>query len=470
MARNYTLKTAPVSPAGAVSSSTRRGAVLQEYEPGLPKTRKTRKSPCGRSDGPGAVSGVPAASGCLRAVGDPFPAPESASPGADRGAETAPGGAVSGLVICGISPRPDPPKPCADVHNRFLKFVYSEAPVIGFRVMKRDVLTVRAARDPDALAERLEGCRRGKIETLSMDSRRRLALVAANTHVIFRSFVTVTYPREFPCDGKDVKRHLSALLQALRRKCPGVSYLWFLEFQRRGAPHLHIFLSAAMPEPLSELHRKSGRVRKVVRTHRPWQAWLSSAWFEIVGSGDPKHLKAGAAWEVMEKPDGAAAYVAKESYKTFQKVVPAGFQNVGRFWGTSRDVPPDEGVLVRATEKQVKEIFPAGCFDSDGNPYPVLFGAAEAYEKIRDTAADPEKMRACLGAAVKDRIKRRQAIISTDGLFLDAIRRSGSTSAECLKVTGGLQATRKQRDAAEEWHGSTCGKQTGFSDTDANGG
>jgi hypothetical protein len=357
-----------------------------------------------------------------------------------RNAESCAEADATRLVIGGISELFSDSVPSETAKNKakndFLAWALADAPVTGFRVMKRDVLTVRTARYPDELAARLEGCTRGKIETLSMASRRRLAIVAANTEVCFRSFVTVTYPKEFPCDGVIVKEHLHLLLAGLRRKCLGVSYLWFLEFQRRGAPHLHLFLSAALPEPLEPLRRVSGRVRKVVMIHRPWQDWLSRLWFKIVGSGDEKHLRAGAAWEVIEKPDGAARYVAKEAYKTFQKVVPDDFQNVGRFWGCSRDVPPDEGFVVHATQAQIAAIFPDGV-DAEGRPFPVMFGSAEAYEKIRDTVTDPAKFNSWKRGA-------RQKMMTFA---------AGSFGSE----THSLKPKRKasSRRANMEWHGST---------------
>ena len=304
-----------------------------------------------------------------------------------------PGDSV-GLVNCAITDRTVSKVAAPAATNSFLEFVYDSAPVVGFRVMKNDVVTVRAARFPDELAARLEGCGpRGQIEYLSGKSRRRLSLVAGNSEVVFRSFITVSYPAVFPCDGKRVKRDLAALLKSLRRRCPGIQYLWFLEFQRRGAPHLHLFTDHALPEPLSEMQRKSGRVRKVCRVNWESQDWISDRWFEIVDSGDEKHRAAGAAWEVIEKPDGAARYVAKESYKTFQKQVPKDFQNVGRFWGTSRQVTPEEGRMVHASREEMARIFGHEAMDSDGNPFPVLFSGAAAYRKVLGTVKDPAKVR-----------------------------------------------------------------------------
>ena len=66
--------------------------------------------------------------------------------------------------------------------------------------------------------------------------------IAQATDVEFRSMLTLTYPRQFPKDGHIVKKDLNALLQKVRRNIEG-EYLWFLEFQTRGAPHIHLLLT-----------------------------------------------------------------------------------------------------------------------------------------------------------------------------------------------------------------------------------
>lgn len=327
-----------------------------------------------------------------------FPAAASPLPGAaafSSPAGAGGGGAAAGLVNCGIKRRGE----IALAKNALLSHAFDECPVIGFRVLKNDVLTVRKARNPDELAARLEGAERGEIIEFSRESRRRLALVAGNCDVLFRSLVTLTYPREFPADGLLVKAHWAAIRSALMRWTDRASYLWFLEFQKRGAPHIHVFLSAEMPAPLSEMSRRGGRVRKSCLTHWPWQDWLSRRWFEIVGSGDEKHLRAGAAWEVIEKPDGAARYVSKEAHKCFQKIVPQGFRNVGRFWGCSRDVSGSvgEGQFIPATPAAMAKIFPSAAFDPDGDPWAVIFGGADSVRDALAAGADPRAPKSRLG-------------------------------------------------------------------------
>ena len=314
---------------------------------------------------------------------------------------------------------------------------------------KNDVVTVRAARYPEDLTANLEGCERGKIEFLSMKSRRRLALRAGNSDVVMRSFVTVSYPAEFPCDGKVVKRHLNLLLKSLKRFCGDLEYLWFLEFQKRGAPHLHLFLDYALPAPLAVMKRRDARRVKEVRVNWNCQDWLSQRWFEIVGSGDEKHLAAGAAWEVIDKPDGAARYVAKESYKTFQKVVPDDFQNVGRFWGTSRGVKTDEGKMVHATVDQMRAVFGDECFDPEGNPFPVLFSASESYRKIIDSTRDPVKVRAWKSgkSGQKDFPLRSESVSIRPSIKCeDLTRREISRRAKEVAIEQSLRGMQRQME------------------------
>ncbi|GAH86880.1 unnamed protein product, partial [marine sediment metagenome] len=58
--------------------------------------------------------------------------------------------------------------------------------------------------------------------------------------------VTLTYPAVFPKNGKVVKKHLNVMLKWLKYRLPAKNYLWFFEWQRRGAPHVHILLEAPL--------------------------------------------------------------------------------------------------------------------------------------------------------------------------------------------------------------------------------
>ena len=145
------------------------------------------------------------------------------------------------------------------------------------------------------------------IKELSDSSMRRMKLHVRNMPQA-NYIITLTYPREFSSDGKEVKHHLELMREWFRYR--GVSAFWFLEFQARGAPHFHLFTDN--PVEAKELSRK---------------------WYEVVGSGDEKHLRAGTQIQKIRKPHAIAAYAAKYATKSEQKTVPEGYSNVGRFWG-----------------------------------------------------------------------------------------------------------------------------------------
>lgn len=140
--------------------------------------------------------------------------------------------------------------------------------------------------------------------------------------------VTLTYPGEWRSvagDGLAVKRHMKAFYRRLgryfsARGAPGWSALWFLEFQRRGAPHLHLIL---------------WRVGLDHGERREFRRWVAVAWSEIVGHADSveraRHLRAGTRVEQMRVKH--FGYAVKYAQKCEQKLVPDGFSSVGRFWG-----------------------------------------------------------------------------------------------------------------------------------------
>jgi hypothetical protein len=183
----------------------------------------------------------------------------------------------------------------------------------SFEIFKNDVV-VRRNKDVVLPENRPT---RSEIGHFSARARKRLAFVAANTDAEFVTMITLTYPREFETDGKEVKRHLNLFLKRFARRYEH-EYLWFLEFQIRGAPHYHIL---------------STRLDMAIDKY-----WLSSAWYEIVGSQDVKHLLAGTRVERLRKT--GARYAVKYAYKMRQKSVPTEYQNVGRFYGYSTAVKP----------------------------------------------------------------------------------------------------------------------------------
>lgn len=212
----------------------------------------------------------------------------------------------------------------------------TELVITGIELHKRDVVVRRKRKyqrersvkpiwfyDPEGNLVCNQGVRQ-PITEFTKSSRKNLAFVANNTDVIFDRMVTLTYPNIFPNDGRIIKKHLDAMLQWLRRRNIG-GYLWFLEFQKRGAPHYHILLSGG-----DFIDRYD----------------LSERWYTIVGSNDKKHMESGTRIERGRSERGLHRYAVKYAAKLRQKTVPKTFVSVGRLWGCSRNVNPSKAYYI----------------------------------------------------------------------------------------------------------------------------
>lgn len=153
--------------------------------------------------------------------------------------------------------------------------------------------------------------------------------VVNNTDVEFDTMVTLTYPAVFPEKGRIAKRHLNSFLVWLRRLDLVRGYLWFMEFQNRGAVHFHILVALGGERIEHKL--------------------IARRWFEIVGSGDEKHLKAGTRIERLRSSSGGARYACTYASKQAQKMVPDKMSGFGRFWGHSKNVKPRARGEMRVT-------------------------------------------------------------------------------------------------------------------------
>jgi len=157
---------------------------------------------------------------------------------------------------------------------------------------------------------------RGRIAGFSNKSRKRLFdFLSQVPRTAFSNgllFVTLTYPSEFPTDYKEYKAHLRAFLKRLYRKIgKELPVLWRLEFQKRGAPHFHLIVWG-----ISRLDLQ----------------WLSRAWYNVVGSGDEKHLLAGTNVKSVRDRRLVLSYVSK--YMAKGMALPDAM--TGRVWGIWR--------------------------------------------------------------------------------------------------------------------------------------
>ncbi|WP_409431030.1 hypothetical protein ACJEIK_03025 [Mycobacterium sp. SMC-16] len=155
------------------------------------------------------------------------------------------------------------------------------------------------------------------------------------------AMVTLTYPGDWEVtapDGASVKRHMVLWRKRFQREYgEPARYIWKLEFQRRGAPHIHLWMAPPMSPGRSGLS---------------FAQWLSAVWAEIVDHPDPvqkaRHRSAGIAIDVLSglkacDPKRLAIYFTKHSSpnmngdKEYQHIVPEPWRQPGRgpgrFWG-----------------------------------------------------------------------------------------------------------------------------------------
>lgn len=145
--------------------------------------------------------------------------------------------------------------------------------------------------------------------------------------------LTLTLPGDWLAvapDGATFKRLFQAWLKRWKRQF-GTAWAgaWKLEFQGRGAPHLHLYGNAP--------------------TGLAFREWLSQSWYDVCGSGDERHLRAGTGVDWREgirgtDPRSVALYFLGKSVghnlglgKEYQHVVPEAWREPGkgpgRFWG-----------------------------------------------------------------------------------------------------------------------------------------
>lgn len=172
--------------------------------------------------------------------------------------------------------------------------------------------------------ENVEREKRGEIKAFSKASRRRvLQLVATLKRTEISMFVTMTYPDNFERNPKIVKTHLDKFFKRLLRKFPEAIILWRMEpkIRKSGnsvgeiAPHFHLLIWNVDYKNLRE--------------------WIPANWYEVVGSGDEKHLDAGTSVERVRSSRGVMFYTAKYICKSDSYIMPGW----GRYWGiVNRDM------------------------------------------------------------------------------------------------------------------------------------
>lgn len=177
---------------------------------------------------------------------------------------------------------------------------------------------------------------RGMIKGFSRQSRRRILRIVATIKRIEKPvFITCTYPDEFPTEGAAMKKHLDTFFKRIIRGYPDAIILWRLEPQKRKsgmnkgeiAPHYHMLIWKV---PYSDLRE-----------------WIPVNWYEVVNSGDEKHLSAGTRVERVRSVHGVLNYTSKYICKSLEFVV----EGWGRYWGI---INRDDFKTIQGTSTSVR--------------------------------------------------------------------------------------------------------------------
>ncbi|MDQ2650959.1 MAG: hypothetical protein M3Z03_15585 [Actinomycetota bacterium] len=182
--------------------------------------------------------------------------------------------------------------------------------------------------------------------------------------------ITLTYPGEWEVwvpNARVLAKHREAFRARWERRYGPVIGAWVTEFQKRGAPHLHLYV--ALPDSVSEdeykgLQQRTINRRLTERNYGSYEArkrlraprgdfamWLRTAWWQVVGSELKAHHGRGVdiatafysdQAESMANRARVAEYFWRESGKWAQKNPPDGFGSLkfyGR-WGGKRGFNP----------------------------------------------------------------------------------------------------------------------------------
>jgi hypothetical protein len=154
--------------------------------------------------------------------------------------------------------------------------------------------------------------------------------------------ITLTLPPEawervIEAEGEEVAvqkflearaRFLDALRRRLRRGGLQGSWLWFLEFQRRGAPHIHLLLDLGVDRLPDE-------------EYQDWVRWVESEWSRALGVPAPY------ATRIERLKEADFRYARKYATKPQQKQFPFPAR-----WGRSWDTAGEWRLLLRAGRRE----------------------------------------------------------------------------------------------------------------------
>lgn len=159
------------------------------------------------------------------------------------------------------------------------------------------------------------GGKRGKIAGFSASARLRMLEFMHSITFSRGLLVTLTYGDDYPRDCGVYHAHLKAWRRWFEKKYGSARMVWKLEFQKRGAPHFHIFVLDLWSVNIPECSKK---------------------WHAITGSAQEIHEKIGFDVKRVSTASGVrnvGAYVTKYISKEGVPVGESEIEQTGRFWG-----------------------------------------------------------------------------------------------------------------------------------------
>lgn len=233
------------------------------------------------------------------------------------------------------------------------EYINENFPIVAVEVYENGVMEIIRESKLQTIEKKKKGNRK-KVTELSKKSLTRLAFLASVNSQRFKTMLTLTYGIEYPMSGIKAKKDLNRFLVSFRRLVHQEYYLWFLEFQKRSAPHFHILSSAPTPTPekrrrAAEIWLRSSKVPNVSYTSLKTGNRLNQqiAMMEFNCSTD-------GFWEPIRSKEGAKRYITKYALKTAQKSVPPAYSDVGRFWGCSRSCSNPVGLKIEVSEDDMR--------------------------------------------------------------------------------------------------------------------
>jgi hypothetical protein len=159
------------------------------------------------------------------------------------------------------------------------------------------------------------GGKRGEVSIFSAASRYRLFRQLHQLKFKTVTFITLTYPGEFPVESRIYKANLKEWRRRFESSFGPIRAIWRLEFQARGAPHFHIMYLDCPFIPVYD---------------------LCYLWKSVVHTFDMAHEVNGVDLKLIT--DGGqqaliASYLAKYIAKIDGRTGKNEFNHVGRWWG-----------------------------------------------------------------------------------------------------------------------------------------